>query len=70
MELLKDYDISILYHPDKANVVVDSLRRLSIGCTSYIEEQKRELPKDMHRLVDSIEGGIVLTNGAESYLVS
>ena len=23
MELLKDYDCSILYHPDKANVVAD-----------------------------------------------
>ena len=27
MELLKDYDITILYHPGKANVVADSLSR-------------------------------------------
>ncbi|WMV07081.1 hypothetical protein MTR67_000466, partial [Solanum verrucosum] len=27
LELLKDYDLSILYHPGKANVVVDSLSR-------------------------------------------
>ncbi|XP_069143362.1 uncharacterized protein [Solanum lycopersicum] len=45
-------------------------RRLSIGSTCYVEGEKRELPKDMHKLVDSTEGGIVLTNGAESYLVS
>ncbi|WMV24793.1 hypothetical protein MTR67_018178, partial [Solanum verrucosum] len=25
LELLKDYDMSFLYHPDKANIVVDSL---------------------------------------------
>ena len=27
MELLKDYDCSILYHPDKANVVADASSR-------------------------------------------
>ncbi len=27
LELLKDYDLSIQYHPGKANVVVDALSR-------------------------------------------
>ncbi|WMV08149.1 hypothetical protein MTR67_001534, partial [Solanum verrucosum] len=31
LELLKDYDISILYHPGKANVIVDALSRFSMG---------------------------------------
>ncbi|WMV34382.1 hypothetical protein MTR67_027767, partial [Solanum verrucosum] len=31
LELLKDNDISILYHPGKANVVADYLNRLPIG---------------------------------------
>ncbi|WMV45356.1 hypothetical protein MTR67_038741, partial [Solanum verrucosum] len=31
LELLTDYDMSILYHPGKANVVVDALSRLSMG---------------------------------------
>ena len=68
--------MSILYHPGKANVVTHSLRRLSMGCTSILKE-KEELAKDVHRLVrlgvrimDSTEGGIVVTNGAESSLVS
>ncbi|WMV54873.1 hypothetical protein MTR67_048258 [Solanum verrucosum] len=50
LELLKDYDISILYHPGKTNVVADVLRRLSIGSTSYVKEGKKELSRDMHKL--------------------
>ena len=77
LELFKDYDMSILYHPGKANVVADSLSRLSMGSTAHIEEGRRELAKDVHRLaclgvrlIDFTEGGIVVTNGAESSLVS
>jgi hypothetical protein len=29
LELIKDYDLGINYHPDKANVVADALRRRS-----------------------------------------
>jgi hypothetical protein len=29
LELIKDYDLGINYHPSKANVVVDALRRRS-----------------------------------------
>ncbi|CAN4112834.1 unnamed protein product [Withania somnifera] len=34
IELPKDYDISILYHPGKANVVADALNRKSVGMGS------------------------------------
>ena len=37
LELLKEYDMSILYHPDKANVVFDALRRLFIESTTHVE---------------------------------
>ena len=50
LELLKDYDLSIHYHPGKANVIVDALSRFSMGSTSHVEEGKRELAKDVHRL--------------------
>ena len=45
LELLKDYDMSILYHPSKANVVFDSLSMLFMGRTIHVEEEKRELAK-------------------------
>ena len=40
LELLKDYDISLYYHPDKTNVVVDVLRRLPIGSLAIVGEDK------------------------------
>ncbi|WMV54892.1 hypothetical protein MTR67_048277 [Solanum verrucosum] len=77
LELLKDYDMGILYHPSKANGFANALSRLSMGSTAYVEEEKRELVKDVQRLarlgvrlMDSIEGGVVVMNGAESSLVS
>ncbi|KAH0784113.1 hypothetical protein KY290_003711 [Solanum tuberosum] len=77
LELLKDYDLSILYHPGKANVIADALSRLSMGSITHVEEGKRELAKDLHRLArlgvrlsDSAEGGIAVTSRAESSLVS
>ena len=43
LELLKDYNIRILYQPSKTNVVVDALSRLPIGSIAHVEEGKREL---------------------------
>ena len=34
LELLKDYDMTILYHPDKANVVADALSRKAVSMGS------------------------------------
>ena len=69
--------MSILHNLGKANVVNDALSRLSMGSTDQVEEEKRDLSKDMHRfsclevrLMDSTEGGILVTNGAESSLLS
>lgn len=47
LELLKDYDMSILYHPGKANVVADAFSRLSMGSTTHVEEDKKELAREV-----------------------
>ena len=49
LEFLKDYDMSVNYHPGKVNVVADALSRLSIGSVAYVEEKIKELLKDVHR---------------------
>ena len=50
LELLKDYDMSVLYHPGKANVVADALSQITMGSVSHVEEEKKELVKDVHSL--------------------
>ena len=52
MELLKDYDCSILYHHGKANVVVDVLSRKSAGSLTHINIKKRPIIKELHELID------------------
>lgn len=61
----------ILYHPNKSNIVVDALSKLSIESTVHINEESKELVKEVHRLtrlgvhlVDSGEG-VVVWKGAE-----
>ncbi|KAH0697960.1 hypothetical protein KY289_015442 [Solanum tuberosum] len=37
-------------HPGKANVVADALSRLSMGSVAHVEDEKKELVRDVHRL--------------------
>ncbi|WMV55121.1 hypothetical protein MTR67_048506, partial [Solanum verrucosum] len=50
LELLKNYDMSFLYHLGKENVVEDSLSRLSMGSVTDVEDDNKELVRDVHRL--------------------
>ena len=50
LKLLKDYDMSVLYHPGEANVVADALIRFSMGSVSQVDEAKRGLMKEVHHL--------------------
>ena len=75
LELLKDYDISLHYHPGKANVVDDVLSRLSMGSLAHVEEGKRELVKDVHHLanievclLDFKNGGVMVQEVVRSSL--
>ena len=42
--------MSVYYHLGKGNVVADALRRLSMGSVAHVEEERKELVKDVHRL--------------------
>ena len=77
LKLLKDYDMSVLYHPGKANVMVDALSRLSMGSVAHVEEGKKELARDVPclsrlgvQLLDSVEGSTLVQSSFESSLVS
>nr|XP_009793995.1 PREDICTED: uncharacterized protein LOC104240808 [Nicotiana sylvestris] len=77
LELLKDYDVDILYHTGKANVVADALSRRSMGRLAHVKADKRPMMKEVHRLsnlgvqlLDSEDSGVVLQNRAESSLVA
>ena len=76
LELLRDYDMSVHYHPGKANVVADALSRMSMGSTAHVEDEKKELVKEVHRLarlgvrlVDSTSGGVSVHPSSESSLI-
>ena len=50
LEFLKDYDMCILYHPGKPNVGADTLSMSSICSITHLEENKKELEKDVNSL--------------------
>ncbi|XP_070010624.1 uncharacterized protein [Nicotiana sylvestris] len=54
LKLLKDYDITILYHPGKANVVADALSRksASMGSFAYILVGERPFALDVQALAN------------------
>ncbi|GJT96741.1 reverse transcriptase [Tanacetum coccineum] len=64
LKLLKDYDVNIQYHPDKANVVVDALSRKNYGIMTCLEIQ----PKTMNDLeLMKVE---LFVRGCEGYIAS
>ncbi|XP_070054904.1 uncharacterized protein [Nicotiana tomentosiformis] len=56
LELLKDYDITILYHPGKANVVADALSRKaeSMGSLAFISAEERPLALDIQSFTNRL----------------
>ncbi|XP_070040040.1 uncharacterized protein [Nicotiana tomentosiformis] len=56
LELLKDYNISILYHPGKANVVADALSKKaeSMGSLAFISAEERPLALNIQYLANRL----------------
>ena len=74
--MLKDYDMSVLYNPGLANVVADALSCMNMGSVSHIDEAKKDIVKDVHRLARfgvrleySPDGGFMVHHNSESSLV-
>ena len=68
--------MSVHYHLGKSNVVADAISRLSMGSVAHVEEKRKELVKDVHRLarlgvchMSISDSGVTFQNGAESSLV-
>ena len=68
--------MNVHYHPSKVNIVADALSRMSMGITTHIEDEKKELEKDVHRLsrlgvrlVNSTSGGVSVHPSSKSSLV-
>ena len=68
--------MSVLYHPNKDNVVADALSRMTMGSVSHLEKYKKNLVKDIHRLgrlvmrlKDSPNVGFMVHNNSESTFV-
>lgn len=62
-----------MYHLDKANVVANTLSRVSMGSMAHVESGNKEIVKEFHhfaylgvRLNSLSDGGILVPNGMES----
>jgi hypothetical protein len=50
LELIKDYDLGINYHPGKANVVTDALSRKKYCNATFAQRMPPELQKEIEYL--------------------
>ena len=68
--------MSVLYHPGKANVVVHALSHMTMGSVSHLDEAKKDLEREVHRLSmlgvrleSSPDGGAIVHHNSVSSLV-
>ncbi|KAL4034988.1 hypothetical protein IC575_003662 [Cucumis melo] len=61
LELVKDYDCEILYHPGKANVVADALSR-KVSHSAALITRQAPLHRDLERPRLHVDGAILLAS--------
>ena len=54
VELLKDYDCMIEYHPSKANVVADALSQKSTGNLHYLRAIRIPMMTELKKIMLSL----------------
>ena len=69
LELVKDYDCEILYHPGKANVVADALSRKAHNSLSVLRKLSKPLQEDICRSEIEIVTGRLETMSLQSTLL-
>ena len=70
LELIKDYDMKLHYHPGKANVVADALSRKSYANTLVSTGLPKELAEDLRELrLEIVPRGFVATMEVQSTLL-
>ena len=70
MELIKDYDMRLHYHPGKANIVADALSRKSHVNTLMTGGLPKELAEDLSELcLEIVPKGYVATLEIQSTLM-
>ena len=47
---MKDYNMNVHYHTSKVSMVADVLSCMTMGSVSHVDEAKKNLVKDVHRL--------------------
>ena len=65
IELLKDYDCIIQYHPGKTNVVAYTLSRKSVSSLATIKDCHRHLIEDLRSLhvhIRVLDSGALVAN--------
>jgi hypothetical protein len=68
LELIKDYDLGINYHPGKANVVADALCRMKYCNATFAKRIRPELHKEIKYLNLTIVNDITVAMEAEPTL--
>ena len=73
---MNDYDMSVLYHHDKANIVEDDLSRMTMGSVSHLDNAKMYIASEVHsldrlgaRLKSYPDGGAIVLHKSKTFLV-